>query len=149
MRGSTWPHPCCPAPSCCIQSCICMETVDSMQQSNILLSAFSGQGVFGTSVGEGVQHKLRLLRTSAPLSRPDCHLLPMPRGSLADLKLVPLDPAQPGQGQIKVHNLPNSFSCFGALSSLLCFDQGSLQLLCCQVLFLICHVAFTGPCAFL
>lgn len=63
---------------------------------------YAVQDAFGASFGEGLQHSLRLLRTHAALTNPDHHLLPLPRGLLSDLKLVPLDPALPGVGHIKV-----------------------------------------------
>ena len=55
--------------------------------------------------------KLRLLRRQTRLTKPDHHLLPMPRGSLADLRLVPLEPAQPGNGQVKVCVENSGFAC--------------------------------------
>lgn len=57
---------------------------------------------FGTSADQGLMFKQRLLPSRVALRKPDHHLLPMPRGALTGLKLVPLSRTEPGAGEIKV-----------------------------------------------
>lgn len=49
-----------------------------------------------------MQLQERLVRGSAHVRSPDCHLMPCPRGALSNLKALPLDSATPGPGEIKV-----------------------------------------------
>jgi hypothetical protein len=59
-------------------------------------------GPFGAAAAEGARYNARLVRSCARVQPPDCHLMPCPRGALSDLRMVPLDRAAPGPGEIKV-----------------------------------------------
>ena len=60
---------------------------------------------FGTAPDQGAVFRQRLLPSAVAPRKPDHHLLPMPRGSMAGLRLVPLERAQPGPGEVKVRDL--------------------------------------------
>jgi len=42
------------------------------------------------------------MRSRRRVEAPDCHVMPCPRGALADLRMVPLPRAEPGPGEVKV-----------------------------------------------
>ena len=62
---------------------------------------------FGSSAADGVQSVARLLRSALTVSPPDCHVMPCPRGALADLRMVPRPRAEPGPGEVKVRCKPS------------------------------------------
>ena len=55
----------------------------------------------GTAATQGAVLRARLLRQPALAALPNSHLLPMPRGSLADLRLVQHTQQAPGPGELK------------------------------------------------
>ncbi len=55
----------------------------------------------GTSATQGAMLRARLLRQPVLAAPPNSHLLPMPRGSLADLRLVQHEQTTPGPGEVK------------------------------------------------
>jgi hypothetical protein len=63
-----------------------------------------GAGAFGEAAAGGARYLARLLRSGSAASAfpGGGRLLPCPRGSLADLKFVPLNKHDPGPGEIKV-----------------------------------------------
>lgn len=79
--------------------------------------AVQGAGdAFGTAADQGTLYRQRLLPSATALRRPDHHLLPMPRGSMAALKLVPLERSHPGPGEIKARpSLASCETCFMCL----------------------------------
>ena len=68
------------------------------------MAAPEAAGAFGSSAADGVQSVARLLRSALRVSPPDCHVMPCPRGALADLRLVPQLRTVPGAGEVKVRN---------------------------------------------
>lgn len=68
-----------------------------------------GAGAFGEAAAGGARYLARLLRSASAASvfMGGGRLLPCPRGSLADLKFVPLDKQDPGAGKIKVCPAPS------------------------------------------
>lgn len=56
---------------------------------------------FGSAEAGGLHYAARLLHSQVAVSLPDCHVMPCPRGALADLRLVPLPHAEPGPGEVK------------------------------------------------
>ena len=68
------------------------------------MAAPEAASAFGSSAADGVQSVARLLRSALRVSPPDCHVMPCPRGALADLGLVPQLRTVPGAGEVKVRN---------------------------------------------
>ncbi len=56
---------------------------------------------FGAATAGGALLRAKLLRLPAPVVSSDGHLMPLPRGSLEGLRLVPHDQGRPGPGEIK------------------------------------------------
>ena len=68
-----------------------------------MADAGAANGPFGAAACGGVRYGAKLVRsTSARAEPPDCHLMPCPRGAIADLRMVPCERAAPGPGEIKV-----------------------------------------------
>ena len=63
-------------------------------------------GAYGEAVSGGAHYLARLLQSAVVAAPADCHLMPCPRGSLADLKIVPLEHDVPPPGCVKVHHSP-------------------------------------------
>lgn len=61
-------------------------------------------GPFGHGYGSGYKMQAHLLRSALDIEPPDCHLIPHPRGALEDLKMMPMEKAHPGLGEVKVGN---------------------------------------------
>ncbi len=59
----------------------------------------------GTAATQGARLRARLLRQPVLAAPPNSHLLPMPRGSLADLRLVQHEQSAPGPGEVKASGL--------------------------------------------
>ena len=57
---------------------------------------------FGRAQAGGLLSVARLMRSRRRVEAPDCHVMPCPRGALADLRMVPLPRAEPGPGEVKV-----------------------------------------------
>ena len=60
-------------------------------------------GAYGAAVNGGAHYLARLLRSAVTAQPAECHLMPCPRGSLSDLKFVPLEHDIPPPGSVKVH----------------------------------------------
>ena len=59
-------------------------------------------GAYGDAVIGGAHFLARLLRSTVRVAPTECHVMPWPRGSLSDLKLVPLEQDLPPPGSVKV-----------------------------------------------
>ncbi len=59
-------------------------------------------GAYGEAASGGAHFLARLLRSTMTSAPAECHLMPVPRGALADLKLVPLEHDLPPPGSVKV-----------------------------------------------
>ena len=59
-------------------------------------------GAYGEAVSGGAHFLTRLLRSAVTTAPAECHLLPVPRGALSDLKFVPLEHDLPPPGSVKV-----------------------------------------------
>ena len=59
-------------------------------------------GAYGEAVSGGARFLARLLRSAVTTSPAECHLMPVPRGALSDLKFVPLEHDLPPPGSVKV-----------------------------------------------
>lgn len=57
---------------------------------------------FGSSVEGGSRLRAKLLRNPLPVLPTNTHVMPMPRGSLANLKLVPHTKTAPGPGEVQL-----------------------------------------------
>ena len=69
------------------------------------MAAPEAPDAFGSSAAGGVQSVARLLRSALRVSPPDCHIMPCPRGALADLRRVPqLRLTMPRAGEVKVRS---------------------------------------------
>ena len=66
---------------------------------------------FGTAATQGAVLRAKLLRQQALVMLPNSHLLPMPRGSLADLRLVPHERSHPGPGEVTASGAARMNSC--------------------------------------
>ena len=64
-------------------------------------SAPLAHDAFGSAASVGAVLRSKLLRRPAAIMPPGTHLLPLPRGSLTDLKLAPHAKTAPGPGEIK------------------------------------------------
>lgn len=65
----------------------------------------------GTAATQGAKLRAKLLRQPALVTMPNSHLLPMPRGSLADLRLVPHEQSTPGTEEVKASGAAQMGSC--------------------------------------
>lgn len=72
----------------------------------VTAAAFADPAVdaFGTAATSGAVLRAKLLRAPMAAVLANSHLMPLPRGSLADLKLVPHAKTAPGPGEIKVRS---------------------------------------------
>jgi len=76
---------------------------------------------FGKALAGGLLSVARLLRSRRRVEAPDCHVMPCPRGALADLRMVPLPRAEPGPGEVKVA-LPDGHLALFCLWCCWCFQ---------------------------
>ena len=91
--------------SCLLLVIRAAPTADFFPENSGDLACAGLQGAgdaFGTAADQGSLYKQVLLPSATLLRKPDHHLLPLPRGSMAGLKLVPLERSTPGPGEIKV-----------------------------------------------
>ena len=59
-------------------------------------------GTYGEATSGGAHFLARLLRSAMTPAPAECHLMPVPRGALSDLKFVPLEHGLPPPGSVKV-----------------------------------------------
>jgi hypothetical protein len=71
-----------------------------------------GSSVYGTAVGQGTVVHAKLLRSQLRVLPAAAQLSPMPRGSIASLKLLAATPCHPGHGEIRVSNVPERTELF-------------------------------------
>lgn len=62
----------------------------------------SGDAFGVAALAGGAASRARLLRAPAPVPRTAHHLMPMPRGSLASMRMMPLRNETPGPGQVRL-----------------------------------------------
>ena len=65
-------------------------------------AAAEAMDAFGTASSGGALLRAKLLRQPLAVMPPNSHLMPLPRGSLAGIRLAPHTQAAPGPGEIKV-----------------------------------------------
>jgi hypothetical protein len=80
-------------------------------------AGIGSNGAFGDAWSHGMHMQARLVRSSGMLVPAGCHLMPCPRGSLNDLKLVPLESLLPGHGEVKVQQASLTFAMHDAGNS--------------------------------
>ena len=79
------------------------SSVDALMPGGAALPAAAD--ALGIAVTASASLRAKLLRQPASVAPPNSHLLPMPRGSLADLRLAVHSQTEPGPGEVKASGM--------------------------------------------
>ncbi len=82
-----------------------------MSSADEWICVTQGAGAYGEAVSGGAHFLARLLRSAVTTAPAECHLMPVPRRALSNLKFVPLEHDMPPPGVVKVPAAPSCFKC--------------------------------------